>query len=490
MRALDAWTRRLSQAWQRTVWEPRPRFSRPSALLRRHLRAWDTAARSFGPDKVMLRANALTFRTLLSLAPSLAVAFSVFKAFGGLASAERALQRRILQNLAPGAAVAVMDHIANFLDRIASGAVSGVGVLLLVFTVLSLLTAVERSFNALWQVERTRELFDRVVLYWAMVTVGPVLFGLSLAITPAARSSRLMAWLGAHVPGAAAALWASLQLTPWLITCAAMTVLYVMVPNTRVRWRAALGGGVVAGTLWELGKLGFTWASSNLFRYDAIYGSFAALFVLLIWIQAAWAVVLLGSKVSYALQHERVVAAQRAARRITVAEREMLALRCVLEVARPFLSGRRGPTAEDLAARTQVLAIRKEVLNPLVAAGLLASVHESAGAAARSPTDPAAAPQERYVPGRDPGGTTLKDVIDVLRGTVTDAASPDGGPLEQFVRETAARCDRALAAATSSLTIAEAVRAIGEREAPAAHSAVPGAEPGERPGRPARLRSS
>jgi membrane protein len=489
MSAPGLWRSQVSRAWRRTVWESPPHASPPSALLRRHLRAWDTAVRSFGPDRITLRANALTFRTLLSLAPSLAVAFSVFKAFGGLAGAERALQRRILQNLAPGAAADVMEYVDTFLGRIASGAVSGVGVLVLAFTVVTLLTAVERSFNALWQVARTRVLFDRVVVYWAMVTVGPVLFGLSFALTSAARTSGAMTGLAARVPAAGAAAWTFLQLAPWLITCAAMTALYIIVPNTAVRWRAALGGGVVAGTLWELAKGAFTWASSNLFRYDAIYGSFAALFVLLLWIQLAWVLVLLGAKVSYALQHERALAAGRGARRITGAEREALALRCTLEVARAFLDGRRGPTAEDLSAGTRELAVKKEVLNPLVTAGLLVEIREDEASGRARARD--AADQERYLPGRDPRRTTLKDIIDVIRGTPPDSAAAPGGadPLEDYVLDVAVRCDEALGAATASLTVAEAVGAVDERVAASGQPVRSDEGPGERR-RPPRARSS
>lgn len=118
-----------------------------------------------------------------------------------------------------------------------------------------------------------------------MVTVGPVLLALSLSPTSAAQSHSAVAGLDALAPGSAGVLSA---FVPWGISFAALTLLYQIVPNTHVNWRAALGGGLAAGTLWELGKLGFTWASTRLFGYGAVYGSLGALPVFLLWLQTGW----------------------------------------------------------------------------------------------------------------------------------------------------------------------------------------------------------
>jgi membrane protein len=419
--------------------------------------------RSFGPDLITLRANALTYRTLLSLAPFLAVAFSLFNAFGGLGAAEAALRVRLLQNLAPGAAAAVAEQLDVFLQRIATGAVSGIGVLALVFTVLMLLSSMEQSFNALWKVDRGRPLLQRFVNYWAMVTVGPVLFALSFTLTSAARSSSLMAALTDRLPDGSSALMAALQLVPWLITCTAMTLLYLIVPNKAVRWRAAMGGGAVAGSLWELGKLAFTWASAHLFSYDAVYGAFASLVVLLLWLQTGWLIVLLGCKVAYALQHERALLAQRASEPPTPAQREMLAVRCMLEVGSAFLEGRPGPTAEELGAGTHLLEIRGEVLNPLVAAGMLIAVPAEARRRGQRNRD---AVDERYRPGRDPARTTLAEVIDVFRGASQGPPRGDEGDIDEFVAALAARYAEAAHGLPEGLTVAEALDRIRSGDLP------------------------
>jgi membrane protein len=155
------------------------------------------------------------------------------------------------------------------------------------------------------------------------------------------------------------------------MSCAALTLLYQIVPDTHVNWRAALGGGLAAGTLWELSKLGFTWASTRLFRYGAVYGSLGALPVFLLWLQVGWVIVLLGCKVAYGLQNARALREERTQLEVSGLGRELLGLRCMLEVARAFLKGEPAPSAETLAAGTMsALGAEQEVLNRLTEAGL------------------------------------------------------------------------------------------------------------------------
>jgi membrane protein len=425
------------------------------------VRACDTAVRSFGTDLVEVRANALTYRTLLSLVPFLAVVFSLFQAFGGLEASRAALQDQILQNLAPGAAAQVVDHLFEFMGRVSSGAVSGVGVVLLLLTVVSLLTSIEEFFNALWHVEKVRPFLARFVTYWAMMTVGPVLLALSLSMTSVVRSDAFVSTLDRWVPGGTWVVTLPFQLLPWMFTWTAMTLLYVIVPNTGVRWLAAIPGGILAGSLWELAKLAFTWASSNLFRYDAIYGSFAALMVLLVWLQLGWTIILLGCKVTYALQHERALVEERVAQSVGPAGREFLAVRCMVEVARAFLSGGPRPTAEQLAAGAGALEIEKEVLNRLVAASLLVEVSETPDDSANRPREDEA--DARYVPARDPGTITVEDVLNAFR-------LEKAGPLDLGGEDAASACvravlrhaDEAAESVVGTLSLTELVRRAAE----------------------------
>ena len=415
--------------------------------------------RSVRPDLIVLRAGALSFRTLLSLVPLLAVAFSLFRAFGGLEDARRMLERRLLQNVAPGAAHAVSEQVGIFMERMASGGVSGIGVLLLVLTVVTVLSAIEEAFNALWEVEKPRPILQRVGTYWAMVSVGPVLFALSLSLSSAVRIHPVVTALSNAIPGAAWLFLLVFSVVPWLITCTAMTLLYLLVPHTKVQWSAALRGGLTAGTLWEAGKLVFTWASANLFAYDVIYGGFAALAILLVWLQIGWTIVLLGAKVAWALQHERALEAPSMPRDLGHMERESLALQCMIEIARAFANGWPPPAAEDLAAEARVLELKKEVLNKLETNKLILTLDrksESAGAVKAC---------YAYVPGRALASITLKDVVDAFR-LRPDRRGPsvERSRVPQLVAEWMKEQEDVLEANFGRVTLADVVKRLeGER---------------------------
>jgi membrane protein len=445
---------RVAAGWRRVLWEE----TRLPTPLRSQLRAWDRALRSLRSDLVVLRAGALTYRTLLSLVPFLAVTFSLFRAFGGLDDAQRVLERRLVQNLAPGAAHQVSEALGGFLERIASGAVSGLGVVILIATVVTVLTAIEEAFNALWQVESPRPFLRRFVTYWAMVTVGPVLFALSFSLTSAARSHRVVMTVTDAVPGAGWVFLALFAVVPWVITCVAMTLLYHVVPHTHVRWQSALAGGASAGTLWELGKVGFTWASANLFSYDAVYGGFAALAVLLVWLQIGWVIILLGCKVAYSLQNERALVEERGERILAHAERERLALRCMIEVAQAFAAGRRPPTAEQLAAGARVLELRREVLNPLEARGLLLALQRPS-----ADEEGDGAHEDCYLPARALSSIRLKDVVDAFRHDDSAAEDVDDA-VGALVAELTERHEEALEASLGGLTLADVVARLPRNE--------------------------
>jgi membrane protein len=447
--------RRVARWWRREIWEEPLKHASPlGATGRALLRAWAEAFRSFGSDQIEMRAHALTFRTLLSLVPLLAVAFSLFQAFGGLEAGEETLREALARNLAPGAAATAMEYVEGFVSRISAGAIGGTAVVFLFLTVVSLLSSMESSMNALWGIEKGRSFLSRFVVYWAMITVGPVLLALSLSMTSAGQSQAVLQRLDVAVPGTARVL---LALVPWMFTGAGMTLVYVIVPNTHVRWRAALGGGLVAGTLWEIGKVAFTWASANLFRYNAIYGSFGTLPVFLLWLQVGWIVVLLGCKMTFVLQHSRGLRDERLQLEVGPEGRQFLALSCMIEIARAHQTGRRPPTLHDLLPGTRAaLKAEKDVLGRLIDTGLLYSVsvpaHDGEGG------DDG---EEGYVPARDPALITPEEVVRALRLSGATAEDLDTGePASTLARETLERADAEAAGVTASLSLADAARRL------------------------------
>lgn len=445
--------------WRRVAWEKPLSWRTPvRAGARALLRAWGETIRSFYEDEIEVKAHALTFRTLLSLVPALAVVFSLFDAFGGLEASEQALRGVIARNLAPGAAAKAMDYVSGFVDNLSGGAMGGVGVVFLFFTVVSLLAYIETSMNALWGIEKGRPFFQRFVIYWATVTVGPVLLALSLTMTSAVQSHVLPE----HVDGLVRGVFrTALGLVPWIFSCAALTLLYLIVPNTNVRWRPAVGGGLVAGSLWEIGKLVFTWASVNLFRYNAVYGSLGTLPVFLIWLQVGWIVILLGSKMTFVLQHSRTLRDERLQVAVGPQGREFLAISTMIDVVRAFESGSRPPTLHDLVPATRAtLKAEQEVLARLVAAALVFPVSVPPLEGEENDGD-----VDGYLPGKDPSSMTLEDVLRAFQHRDASAADLDtGGPSSALARAILERADGEAARVTGTLTLAEAVRQAFEEE--------------------------
>jgi membrane protein len=438
----------VTRWWRRVLWQER-RSSPLQAGAQALLRAWSEAVRTFGSDQVEMRANALTFRTLLSLVPLLAVAFSIFQAFGGLEASEQALRRLLAQNLAPGSAAAAMQYVRTFVGRISAGAIGGTGVVFLFLTVVSLLSNIEASMNALWGVKRERPFLARFVVYWSAITVGPVLLALSLSMTSAAQSSLIVARLDALVPGASRLLFG---LVPWAFSCTALTLLYLIVPHTRVGWRAALGGGLVAGTLWEIGKRAFTWASASLFRYNAVYGSFGALPVFLLWLQVGWMIVLLGCKMGFVLQHSRALREARVQVAVSPSGRQFLALGCMIEIVLAFRQGDPPPTLHDLLPGTRAaMRAEQEVLARLEDVGLVRAVGAEGGDGGSH------GEAQGYVPARDPAFVTVEQIVAAFQ---QDGATPEdldtGEGTSVLAREVLARARRAAATVTGTLSLAEA----------------------------------
>jgi membrane protein len=248
------------------------------------------------PDdpEIATRAASLTYRTLLSLVPTLAIAFAAFHALGGLRRLKEPLQQLIVRNIAFGQGDQVGQTLDRFIDNIDAGAIAGVGALGLAYTAIGLLTAVEDAMNRVWGVRRTRPLAVRVVLYLAMTVVLPPLVAVSVSVSAWLASSgfagEMMGWLP---PALGAVLLSAASLVS---VCAAFTLAYRFLPNTAVTWRAALAGGAAAALVWQGVKAAFLAAYVGSVQYSAIYGALGAIPLLMIWVYLSWVVVLFGAR--------------------------------------------------------------------------------------------------------------------------------------------------------------------------------------------------
>jgi membrane protein len=403
----------------------------PGRVGIRLLRVLVTVVRAPFDGQLNLEATALVYRTLLSIVPLLAVAFSVLKAFG----AQYRIEPLLVQMLSPlgPAGAEVATRIVEFVSNLGVSVLGAVGLIGLFYTVVSVIEKVEDALNHIWHVRRSRTLVRKVTDYLSILLVGPVLVFAALGIIASAQSNQLVRHVLALTPfkpETVAVVW---QLAPFALLVAAFTLLSRFLPYARVAPGAALVGGVTAATLWHLGGLAFAALVASSTRYAAIYSSFAVLVVFLLWLQVAWLIVLVGGQVAYVHQHPTSYVAIRG--RPSARLRERAGLGALVEITRRYLVGEPPPRLDDLARRLGApLAIVDEVIEDFVAHGFLARAVEPDG----------------VVLARTPELITVAEVLATIREPAHDAVDldvPAGAAVDTLQRRDDA-VDQALAGLT------------------------------------------
>lgn len=294
----------------------------------------------FRDDRLGVTASSLTFTTLISLVPLLTVMLAVFSAFPMFASFQDALQRYFLQTLVPPDIASQVLRALNTFAAKAKG-VGSAGLVLLFLAALALMLTIDRTLNAIWRVRTPRPIAQRVLVYWAAATLGPLVLGVSLSLTSYALSASQ--GLVGVLPGGVSLLLGTLE---FLLLAAALAGLFHYVPNTHVRWRHALAGGAFSAVGFELAKRLLGWYLQTVPTYSVVYGAFATVPIFLIWIYLAWVIVLLGA----------VIAAYAPSLQMHVKRwpegpgaRLQLALAVLRELAKARANGDRGASAGQLA---------------------------------------------------------------------------------------------------------------------------------------------
>jgi membrane protein len=348
---------------------------------------------------VKLQAMALAFKTLLSLAPLLAVLFSILKGFGVHNRMEPALAEALSPLGEKGQELTAL--LIRFVDRMSAGALGSIGFVTLFVTVLSLMGTIEEAFNRIWHVKTPRKLTRKFSDYLSAILVGPVLVFAAVTITATLQSNTIVrALLSLQALGTV--ILTLLRLVPYLTLWGAFTFVYVFIPNTRVKFRSALVGGVVAAVLWQTVGWGFARFVASSTQYYAIYSSFAILLLFLLWLHIGWVIVLLGAQVTYAHQHIHFFQGDRQLLAHSPAGREKLALHMLLLVGRNFYHGLEPMTVSDLAAHLQLPAgMVKEFMDMFAETRLVLPVVDG----------------ETYVLGRDPETIGIKEILDCVKNS-------------------------------------------------------------------------
>ena len=354
------------------LWQPNSALSRTERLLVQVGRHVFALARDLFEGQISMRAMSLVYTTLLSLVPILALAFSVLKAFG----AHNTLEPLLTEFLRPlgGQADEMVANIMGFVDKMKVGVLGSLGISLLLYSAISLIQKVEASFNFIWRISRPRPLSQRISEYLSVLMVGPVLVFSAIGLTASVSSNTIVAKIVSIEPFGL--LFYSLtKMLPYLLIIAAFSFMYSFIPNTRVRWRAALGGGIFAGVAWQTSSVLFASFVSGATNYNAIYSGFAIFIFLLIWLHLGWLILLIGCQLSYYLQHPAQLAPDRCVPALSGRGAEYLTLMVMSLSGRRFLDGEAGYTQEELARELNAPPEHvAQVVESLLRQGLLVEV--------------------------------------------------------------------------------------------------------------------
>lgn len=251
-----------------------------------------TLRERFREDRLGVTASSLTFTTTMALVPFITVALAIFTAFPMFAKFQGVLQKWLLESLIPdNIARQVLGYLTQFAGQASKLGV--VGVALLLTTAVALILTIDHTLNSIWRVRQPRPLGQRVLVYWAAVTLGPLLLGISLSITSYAISASK--GVVNVIPGGVQLLLDALQ---FFLMAGGMAAMYHYVPNTQVKWAHAWSGGLFVSAGFELAKKLLTLYLSKVPTYSVVYGAFATVPILLIWIYVAWVIVLLGAVIA------------------------------------------------------------------------------------------------------------------------------------------------------------------------------------------------
>ena len=341
---------------------------------------WTVVFRGFFTDRCILRASALTFTTLLSVVPLLALMFSVLKGLG----VQNTLQSLLLEKLAAGSGD-VVTLIITYINNTNVASLGTFGLVFLVMTVLTLLSNIEKSFNKVWGVDETRPLLRRFTDYFSVVTIGPIFVVVAISMTSTLKSQTLVQGLmeRAYVGEIVLLLF---KILPFMVMWLVFAGLYLFMPNTKVNPRAALLGGICGGTLWQLGQWLYLELQVGVARYNAIYGTMAALPVFMVWIYLSWAIVLFGLEFTYATQNLASIRQEIRGQAREFVNRELVALTILVFLGRRFYRGEPALEQEKIAVGLEIRPrLLRDVLETLRKQGYVAKISGENEASAYQP---------------------------------------------------------------------------------------------------------
>ena len=443
------------------------------------LHFWALVGRSFVRNKCPVRASSLAYTSLLAIVPMLAVAIGIsssllkkqgeepinrvvtklvesvtpdaradalgFRQVNGQTNAATAAtlgaDEAAKAELVESTRQQITARIHEFVANTQSTAMSATGVIALLVVAIMMLSRIEETLNDIWGVTQGRSWFTRIMQYWAALSLGPIFWAMAIALTGSQYVRRFEDFLGRFGVLGEFSLNFGFGLLPYVILSLLFGLLYMLMPNTRVDWRAAAIGGVIAGTLWQLNQEFSFFYVSRVVSNSRIYGSLSAIPVFMIGLYISWIIVLFGAQVAYAFQNRRSYLEERQVESVNQRSREFAALRLLTDIAAHFQRGQKPPTVSALSETLGVPSrLANQILTTLAQAGL---VTEIAGA------------DRAFLPARPPAQITAHDVLRALRVEAGRDLATRPDDTRDRLRAEFDRMDEALRTTAGQVTLLE-----------------------------------
>jgi len=359
------------------IWHsPNKSISRWESFFYKQLRILVLAGRGFNADKVQLRASALTFYSMLSLVPIVAIAFAIAKGFG----LDENLKQAIVENSQFQSEVTdwLLNNASSALEKTRGGYIAGIGIVILFWSVLSLLENIENSFNHIWQVRIGRPWYRKVTDYFTFLLIAPIFIILSSSITVFVSTELTDFMSKAPILSYFKPIITFLiKFAPYILFWISMTILFIVMPNTKVKFTPALISGIIAGTILHLLQWMYFELQFGITKLNAIYGSFAAVPLFIIWMQSSWIIVLIGAELTYANQNISRFEQEFQSIKISYFQKRALILLILQRIIRNFAIGEKPLSAEEISVGLSIpVRLARDILQDLQNVELVSVIQE------------------------------------------------------------------------------------------------------------------
>jgi len=412
LKNFDAWLNESIDFFTVDIWRLRLEdLPLGKSFLIRQLRIILLTLRGFDEDKCFSRASSLTFNTLLSIVPVAAILFGIAKGFGF----ETLLRRELLEKFPGQAQQEVLAKVIGFaesmLQTAKGGLIAGIGMIILFWSVINVLSQIEAALNDIWEIKAARSWGRKFSDYLALMLLSPLIFILSSSVTVFITSqitqlTNKIKLLGIISP----LIFLSFKFIPYVLIWVLFSIIYILMPNTKVNLKAGLMAGIVAGTIFQIVQWAYISFQIGAARYNAIYGSFAALPLFLMWVQISWWVVLFGAELSFANQNVNTYEYEPDADKVSPAFRKVLTLQIAHLLIKNFARGESPLTDTEISSRLKMpIRLVHNILYDLVQSRVITET--------RTKEDQ----KFGYQPARDINTLTIKYVIDAIEQNGTNS---------------------------------------------------------------------